>query len=467
LKSPRYNKVIGLSLGEQSLLAAEVALGEKPAVKRAAEFAYPEGVTLDNAAALGKALGEFLRANGFAARHAAVGIPVRWLAVKAKDVPPADAATLAEILRLQTEGEFSAELKELVYDYTGASPSVMLIATQKKYVDAAAALCEAAGLTAVAVTPSAVALGSATSRTTSADAMVLAVSAAGAEFTAQNGTSPVAVKPLRSASTGEVRRAVSAVSSHASPRELVLWDGLGVDARALGSGLGIPLQAAELGALGVEAASLNGTGSKFAPAVAVALEVMGDRTLAIDFLHSRLAPPKQPLVPRWAVYATVLVVLLIGGLVWAYTDLQHQQVQLNADSAKLLKMKDPIASADAFVSKVNFARAWHSDDVRYLACLRDLTQAVPGDDDQTYATNLLIREQTQTLKGGKVVQTGLLTGTLAGKTSEEGQQRVQKILDRLYQNPNFVEVKPGGSQNVGRGREVSFQISFTYRPGKG
>jgi hypothetical protein len=46
LKPPRYNKVIGLSLGETSLLAAEVAAGDKPAIKHVAEFVYPAGVSL-------------------------------------------------------------------------------------------------------------------------------------------------------------------------------------------------------------------------------------------------------------------------------------------------------------------------------------------------------------------------------------------------------------------------------------
>lgn len=467
MKPPRYNKVLGLSLGEQSLLAAEVHAGDKPAVKRMAEFVYPAGVTLNDPAALGKALGEFLRSKQFTAKHAIVGLPAKWLVVKPKDVPATDPATLANILRLQVEGEFSADLKELMYDYAGdGGTSVMLIATPRKHVDSATALGQAAGLSVIAVTPSAVALGSATSRAMSANAMVLATGTGGSEFTAQHGTTPVALRQLRSASTGELRRAISTVPSNGSPRELVLWDSDGMDAASLSQGLGFAVRKGELAALGVDASVSPDAGParKFAPAVAVALASLSDQPLAIDFLHSRLAAPKKTLVPRWALYTAAGVLLAVLISAWLYNDLQRQQRDLAADKAKLAQMKPQIDSADAFVSKVSFARGWQSTEPRYVACVKDITAALPND-DATYATSLLVRELTTIAKGGKVVNTGQLAGTMYGKTTD--QQHVLGVIDGLKQNPAFSDVKPGGTQDAGRGREVSFSITFVYRPGKG
>ena len=85
----------------------------------AAELVYPEGLVLTRPEELGKALAAFLRDNQFTATDAVVGIPARWLVVKPKDVPPADAATLVPMLRLQAEADFSSELKDLVYDFVG------------------------------------------------------------------------------------------------------------------------------------------------------------------------------------------------------------------------------------------------------------------------------------------------------------------------------------------------------------
>ncbi len=467
MKPPRYNKVLGLSLGEQSLLAAEVHSGEKPSIKRLAEFVYPAGVSLNDPSALGKALGQFLRDRQFSTRHAVVGLPAKWMVVKSKEVPATDAATLANILRLQVEGEFSSDLKDLVCDFAGeGTSSVLLVATQQKHVDHAMAMCEAAGVAAVAVTPSALALGSATGRMISEHAMVLTIGVGSSEFSAQHGPTPIALRPLRSASTGELRRAISAVPSNGSPAELVLWDGSAVDSTALVRGLGLAIRHGDLTSLGVDATASPeaGPSRKFAPAVAIAMESMDDRTLAIDFLHSRLAAPKKQLIPKWAIYTAAVVLLSILGSVWAYNDLQNKQRELAADKDKLAQMKPRIDSADAFVSKVRFARGWQSTDPRYTACVKDLTTALPND-DASYATSLLVREQTSIAKGGKVVNTGLLAGTMYGKTTD--QQHVLSVIEGLKQNPVFSEVKPGGTQDAGRGREVSFSISFIYRPGKG
>ncbi len=467
MKPPRYNKILGLSLGEQSLLAAEVQSGDKPAIKRMAEFVYPAGASLNEPAALGKALALFLQAKQFSAKHAVVGLPAKWMVAKPKEVPATDAATLADILRLQVEGEFSSELKELVYDFAGeGGASVMLVATQRKHVDNAAAMCEAAGVLAVAVTPSAVALGSATSRGIAKNAMVLGIGKDGSEFTAQHGPTPVALRQLRGASTGELRRAIAAVPSNGSPAELVLWDSGAMDSAALVRGLGFTVRNGELSSLGVDASVTPDTGQarRFAPAVAVALEAMDDRTLAIDFLHSRLATPKKAIIPKWAMYTAGALLLAILISVWAYNDLQSKQNQLSTDKAKLAQMKPQIDSADAFVSKVSFARGWQSTDPRYVACVKDITTALPKD-EATYATSLLVRELTTIAKGGKVVNTGHLAGTMYGKTTD--QQHVLGVIDGLKQNTAFSDVKPGGTQDGGRGREVSFSITFVYRPGKG
>jgi hypothetical protein len=482
LKALRHNKAVGLAIGERSLLAAEMTAGEPPQARRLAEFIYPPGTSLDQPAELGEALGQFLREKDFSARCAVIGLPARWLVVKAKEVPPADASTLADLLRLQAEGEFSSELKDLVYDYAGGigeggTASVLLIATHRKYVDGVVALCEAAKLDAVAITSSAVALGAATGRALVKTSLVLAISPSGAELTAQSGESLSAIRHLRGPSAdrpfiGELRRALSTTASNGSPRELVLWDDSGLDAGALGKDLGFNVQSGDLPALGVGtmSAAKNGDGRKFAAAVALGLAGIGQGRPVVDFLHSRLAPVKRRLVPRWAWATAAAVVLLIGGAIYTYNYLQQQQASLDAIQNQLAGAKNEIATATEFVSKVSFASAWHGGSPRYLACLRDLTAAIP-EDGETYATSLIVRENVKPPSGGstggsnavpKANEITSLTGLLYGKTSD--QQRVQGIIDRMNRMPAlFRDVKLGGS-DAGRGHEVSFSISFTYVP---
>ena len=448
----RHNKILGVSVGERSMLIADVAAGEKPDVRKLAEFVYPEGTTLADAAQMGPALADFLKRQGISTTTTVIGLPAKWLVVKSKEVPPTDPATLADMLRLQAESDFSSELKDLVYDYAGTGP-VLLVATQKKYVDSAAAVCEAAGLNAVGVTSSAMALADATGGD-----MVLAVSATGAELTGAHGSS---IKHLRGPATerafvGELRRAVSTIPSNGGGRELTLWDGVGLNATTLSGDLGFPVRSAMLASMGVK--SPNATGeAKFAPA---ALAALGEKPLGVDFLDSKLAVDTSRTIPRWAWIAAVAAVVLIVAGVMAYRDLGNQEAEVLTMKTKLDGMASTITSAEQFVSRVTFASGWRIADPRYLACLRDITEKVP-DDNQTYGTRLQIHEATRTVSG-KTTRTGDLTGSFFGKTSD--QELVQKVIEQLKANPAFTELSFGEMKVTGRTRETSFEIKFVYRP---
>jgi hypothetical protein len=62
LKRSRRKKVLGLAIGDRSILAAEVVAGERPDVTQIGELIYPEGVSPSTPELLGKLLGDFLRA---------------------------------------------------------------------------------------------------------------------------------------------------------------------------------------------------------------------------------------------------------------------------------------------------------------------------------------------------------------------------------------------------------------------
>jgi hypothetical protein len=493
LKSLRHKKVLGLSIGDRSMLVAEVAAagaGDRPDVRHLAELSYPAGVSLDQPVELGKMLFLLLREKRITAQAAVIGLPAKWMVASPKELPEAaasaDPATKASILRLQAEAEFSTELKDLVFDFVdaggrapaGETQTVLLMATPRRYIDAAVAMCRAAKLTPIAVTPSAVALGEATSRAlpNASDALVMSVGAGGAELTAQQDASPNLIRHLRAPSSqalfvSELRRAFSTIASKANRRDLVLWDGSGLDGAELARQAGINVRDGDLPALGVNASGMsqNGAGRAYGPAVSLGLAGLRGERPAIDFLHSRLAPPKTRRVPRWAYLAGATAIVLIGGAIFAYSDLQKQEAEVARMRSRLDGMKNELGVAEAFVSRVSFAQAWHAGEPRYLACVRDLTNAIP-DDGATFATSLVIREAVRSAAGGatasspsnpKKSEVHVLAGLLYGKTTD--QQHVQIVLDRMKQNPAFTAVKLGGTQDAGRGQQVSFSITFDYR----
>ncbi len=486
MKPLRFKKVVGLAIGERSLLAAEVVAGDRPEVRQVAELVYPEGISTDQPEELGKLLLQLMKENSFTAQNAVVGLPARWLLVSSKEVPVTDAATRASMLRLQAEAEFSTELKDLVYDYTdndgaGSAASVLIVATPRKYIDAVTTLCQAAKLSLAAVMPSAVALGEATSQQAADNTLVLAVTAGGAELTQQKGTLPSAIRHLRGPNpqppfVSELRRLVSTLSGSGPDRELVLWDGSGIDAGSLGQQLGFRVRNGDLPVLGVRTTSTttNGSGRKYASAVSLALTGVGAVSPTIDFLHSRLAVKKEHLIPPWAYPVAIVVLAVIGLSVWAYHSMQAKQNELATYNQWLDDNKVKTANAEDFVNMVGYAQAWFPDSPRYDACLRDLTTIMPAD-GETYVTEVQLTEMparplaaSAKDKGPKIdakTQARMLTGTLKGKSSDLG--KITGVYQAIAKAKGFTNVSLPATVTVtgpgGRGgRESAFTISFNY-----
>jgi len=483
------NKILGLAIGEKSLFVAEVQGGDRPAVRAVAELQYPAGVSFAearpesaHAAELGKALAKLLKEKGIAARNAVIGLPARWLLVKPKEVPAADDATVAGMLRLEAESEFSSELKDLVFDFArqsqGASGNtVLLVATQRRYLDALAAMCDAARLDPIAVTSSAIALARATAQGQlngskaggERNLLVLTLGATASELTAQHGALPDAVRHLRPSNpqppfVNELRRAVSMLGGGSSDRQLILWGDAELDARALGDQLGFPVQIGQLKSLGVDpsTACSNGDSCRYAPAVALAMTALGDMPAAVDFLHSRLAPPQPRRIPRWAYAVGGAVLLMLLGWAGEMVDTSSLSSRLQALQNRQMS-DDQVAKASAFVNEVTTAQDWYMNEARYEACMRDLLLAVPND-GQTYATSLDLREPSRAIGSGDAKLTGAaaheLSGTLTGRTLDKA--HVIQLLQDIEAMPQFTNLNDGPIDANYRGGDVSFSIAFDY-----
>lgn len=470
MKVARRNKVLGLTIGEHSLLIAELSAGDRANVRRLGEFVFPDKTSLDeNPAALGKALGEYLQREGFSTRAVVVGLPARWLLVKSKELPPADAATAANLLRLQEEAESSAGL-DLVVDYVGEpdaarGTTVLVVGAPRSRIASVQALCAAAGLKVLAITASALALAARISG--GRDGIVLSVDATDAELTACKNGAITLLRRVGSADqsrvfVGELRRALSMLAPRSENQQLILWDRTGIDSADLAKSLDMPVRAGNAEVLNIDPRpGLNGQVVHHAAPIAVAMSGMDASGRTVDFLHSRLAPVQERRIPRWAIITAVATVLVIAAGALVYQNLLSQQDALRTLQARLGNMQGQIKSADAFVTTVSHARHWHAENPRYLACLNDLSAAFPTD-GQTYAVSIMIRETMAVGPRGKAVATGTLTGQCYGKTSD--QERFQRLLEQLKRNPAFTDVKLGGSQDTGRAGDVSFSITFTYRP---
>jgi len=479
VKSIRNNKLLGIAVGEKAMLIAEVhCSGDRCGVQRVGQFIYGAGQSLADTDALGKSLADYLRTQQFGARRAVFGLPAKWVLTKLKDVPAVDERTVADMLRLQSEGEFSPELKDLIYDYAGKSSTdresvVMLVATPRKHVDQITALAEAAKISVVGVTASVAALAAATSRVKK-DALVLSLTSGGAELAAQRGLTPAVLRHVGPASAatapllmGELRRAASTFSQNGngagngsvpstngdSRRELILWDDLESSGarvasdlavyRTAGESAGLDVTEGDIGVWGVTA-DQNVSSRGAAVAVALALEGVQGR-LSIDFLHTRLAPPKERRFDQRilvGVLAGVLVAVLVVG---ALLDLHSKQAKLDELKAMDTKQAPVAKQRKDFVERVDYAQTFRGDQTHYLDCLKDLTTILP-DDGQTFVTNFTLHDNRK--------------GVLTGKSNNGAS--VVNVLAKLNGNKHFssVELLDQREQN----REVSFSIAFIYDP---
>ena len=475
INAGRNNRVLGIAVGERSMLVAEVVCSAAPSLVKAAEFQFPEGSSLKEPAALGESLGAFLKEQGFTTRTAVFGLPAKWVLSRKKEVPAADASIVAETLRLQAEGEFSAEVNDLVYDYSGEPSmsegrSVLLMAVPRRYVDQISKIAVAARLRAAAVTASGTALAAAIGRKMTQTTALL-IEPWGIEYTAQNGGNPRVLRHLGVAAatapllTSELRRAMAAslngaaVSTNGHARgDLLVWNDSGIDQNALpgiGDSVGVSVRSARLADLGV-----NGDGAAagrdFASPVSLALAAAPGARPAADFLHSRLAPPVQRTIDRRMVLlVAAAIAIVLGGGYWIYS-LYSRQNSVTEINNRLTAMKQDIDTAQASVNRVEFARHWHAEHPKFLGCLRDLTLAAP-EGGQFYATSLNLRDEGKT-------NNEPLKGSFSGKVARE--EVLKPLVDHMKASGEFADIttRTDARSSTNAGREVSFIIGFNYVP---
>ncbi len=239
------------------------------------------------------------------------------------------------------------------------------------------------------------------------------------------------------------------------------------------------IHSGELHSLGVDIAEAgaNGQGAKYAAAVALALSALDGKGPGVDFLHSRLAPPREHRIPRWAYIAAAALVLVIGICIFAYSDLERRQNAVDDLQSQIAAQQSAVDAAREFVSKVSLAEYWRIGEARYLACMRDLDDVIP-EDGQTYATSLEIKAQPPPTASGSAGaapaaaapaansdEARTLLVALQGHTASP--ESVTALVERMRHNPTaFKDIKIGPETKVPRTQEYLFSITFSYLPSK-
>lgn len=461
----KSGKMLGLALTEQGLVAAEVAVNAaQRTLLASATLDFSGECTLEQPEKLGKQLKALLHQKGFSSSRCVIGLAANSIASKEIVLPAADESALRGALTIAAERDFASGQQDLAFDYSLSQMAkgafAMLAAAPRRIIQQVEQMTQSAGLSLAGVTSSAVALAAAT-QTDSDSRRLLCLTDRGAELVISSGRSVCLLRHLPARLSGpdaqvtqlggELRRILYLAPMEPladAQGEWLLWDlsKLGGETlQAVGTHLEVPWRAGDLRAdlhLAESPERLSG-----ALATAVALACGGLDGLILDFVHSRLTPPRQSRLGRKATWGLIAGVLVLAAGVAFALDWRANQTDVALLQRQWADMKDGVKDAQALVDNVGFVRGWHDRRPEFLSCLREITQCFPQE-GRIWATSLTIQEDMQIMLSGKA-------------TSEDA---VLDVLDRLKNDPRLMNIKPLSiSQGTGSNRDISFAISLNVR----
>ncbi|MFC1838281.1 PilN domain-containing protein [Thermodesulfobacteriota bacterium] len=463
-------KILGLVVEEKCLLAADMQYdGEIFHVKSSASLVLPENSSIDKSEEIGALLKQFLKENGFKSKKVVIGIPAKWFMMKEKTVPPSTIDSVAGMLKIQAEREFSTGAEELLIDYTGhvsqeKSSSLFLGAVRRKKFENVLEIARTAGLRVLSITPASIAL-----RTMIKGQInqifpyyFLYIRPGFAEMLEGENEQVTSVKhiPMDSLSemgqfVSDIKRIISLHSNQgreATKKTLMVWDSSNLDDQELSelknsllSHVDIP----EGDALNINSKMRfsSGKNDEFLIAETLGQAFIEGGSYYLDFCNSRM-DVKNSIVKRkhiaWA--SAVILVLIIFLLNMVYT-WNSDKKDVMALKSRLEEMSEDIRSAQDVIERVTLARGWYSDRPEILPCLRELTLAFPVE-GRVWATNLAINEN--------------MKGIVSGKAVDE--KSVIEVLDNLkdnnmFSNTQMIYIRENGQTS----QEVSFSMSFSFK----
>ncbi len=465
--------ILGLAIDEFGIVAAEVsARAGRPEIRHVGQLTFSEKLSSENVNDRAGQLKTFLRTNHFSAKHAVIGIPLKWTVAKEMTAPAANAEAVAGMLGIQAERAFSLNANELIFDYYGStstteSSRVMLLAARRQMVEEIKTMAVSAGLHLEAVTVSALAFGSGRSSDVSRQLYGLYARPTYCEFWSQsngrlqtlrhvpipnpNGSSADPTDVLTAAIQKQVM--LTPQQDQTPPYEVTLYDASGLSTSVI-SRLDKQLRpqitlSDGRGSLLNGAAGQSGHAESIA-ASAVALAAVRAAGPEIDFLNPRIGAKKvdhRKKALTWVAGGAAACVLLVGLIA---VDWHLKTRAIAGYKAELEEKKPQIDTARQVVDRVAYAKSWLSREPKFLGRLKELTLVFPQRPNSAWVGNLTMTEQ-----GG---------GSMTSKAGD--QATALEVIRRLREDRTFFsEVQRNYVRESGKDG-YEFSINFKFAGGK-
>lgn len=440
--------LLSIALTPTSARLAEVKRsGDGVQVLRQSTLLFAPDAGLAEPAALGAALAEHFKSQGYSTTHAVVGLCPRWVLTRHKSVPPADADAMRGIVNLQIEREFAASSAEMSFDYlhdapTGDQQSPLLLAAVRSTVlrQVEQALLSA-GLKLEAITPTTLAASPQRSGT-----VVLVEQGVAGVMRVRGGRVMGLVScPVPTDGLGD-EKARSRFLADLSRCMLQLPGGEADD----GVTLLLPDSVSQADAQQLNDAAAERFGQADAEqadaAVLLAGYAMRSGGSIIDFTESRLAPPppqRFSATTQWAIRAALVVILIGGAVAYLWFDATSHRDALQAEYDAI---KDKAAELEAVRANIRKSEGWYDKRPPALDCLLELTRTFPKRGE--------IRVETLSLNGN-------MTGEI--ECTAEDWETMDSYFRGMQRSTDLLELDLGAVRSTGgRSNWIDFPIAFRF-----
>ena len=166
----------------------------------------------------------------------------------------------------------------------------------------------------------------------------------------------------------------------------------------------------------------------------------------MDFLHSRLSPPRKARNRRTITWAAVIAAtVLLAGSAYVFEWL-HAERELRGLQERLDEMAPAVEVAESMVGRTTLARGWTDRRPRFLEPVRELALLFPVE-ARIWVTSLAMREEMRVV--------------ITGKSADE--RHVLQLMDRIRRSAAFDGVKLVYMRESNSGsREVAFSMTFDF-----
>ncbi len=460
-------KILGLAIDEKGIFAADMYHEEDGfRVKNTAHMEFPEGISLNNPGRLGELLGQLLKEKRFSSKKTVIGIPAKWIMIRGKEMPPSSEASVAGILKIHAEHEFSINSGELVIDYTGNissdnSSRLFLGAVLRKNYENVLETARSAGLNVTSVTVSSMALRDILCRhyRKSFPDYFICLRPDYAEVLVSDNEQVTDIKQVQTDRKNgsvllisEIRRIISFSPNPEKANLMILnlsdsdeQDLLNIQ-KSLSSRLDTTFCDTQTLVKKMELSPASGDKEFLAP-VAVIDNFFRRDSYYLDFYNSRMIQKVVKIKKNQIMWASAIILCLmifIFNMIYTWESDKKDVTELKR---KLSEMSEDIMSAQDTVQKAEYARKWYLDRPAVLRCLYELTMAFPVE-GRIWATNLALNEG--------------MKGIISGRAVDE--KSVIEVLDSLKTSNLFDDVQMIYLRENGQNsQEISFSMSFSFK----